>query len=291
MRLLLFLLLLISAPTQAQGHSPAPETPAKTNTSRGDAKSSPSISSAADCCQSDGQPAPTRSQPPPTDGSHVWTIVVAFAALVQAIAAVFAVCIYQRQTRLMRHSNSAFIAQVRVMNKQARILDQSVAAAEKSAAAALQTVSSLEKLERPFLMVEVRNLTAVWIVNKGKVPAKITWYNPSGSLRFWTQEDMDGMPFDFDYGAYFDSTDLEVMNVAWVPPDGEMALAHLAWPELRDDIKMQWENGRKATYLLSAVKYRGVLTKEEFITRWCFRWVDHYNGLRLAGPPNYNSNT
>ena len=167
-------------------------------------------------------------------------------------------------------------------------MSKQVEASNKSAEAALKGVLTLEKLERPFLMIELRGeqiKTQVWIVNKGKVPAQIIWYNPSGTLIFPTHEEMEKLPDDYSYGYLYNDQHSEAFNVPWIAPDAEMELGSFDWTimdSLDEETIRQYRIGAKVALFLSTVKYRGMLTETIFESRWCFRWVgkDH-GGLKL----------
>jgi hypothetical protein len=184
------------------------------------------------------------------------------------------------------------------MAAQNLILEKSVAVSEKSASAALQSASALEKLERPFLMLELRGTNdkfkdEIWLVNKGKVPAQILWFNPQGSIRIQTREEMEAMPpvEEFYYGFLHDNETAKVLNVPWIAPEGEMRLTSFDWVSLRDEMKLASEK-LKHFYLLSTVKYRGMLSEKVYESRWCVRWFGiNFGGLRLDGPPGYNDYT
>ena len=166
-------------------------------------------------------------------------------------------------------------------------------ASQNSAEAAAKGVAAIEKLERPFLMIELRGQpkSEVWIVNKGKVPAQIVWYNPSGSLLIKTREEIENLPDAFNYGFLHDVDTAQVLNVPWIAQDGEMKLCTFEWIALQDELKLAYQTGQKFALLLSTVKYRGMLTNKVYESRWCFRWFGRDHGLRLDGPHGYNDYT
>jgi len=234
------------------------------------------------------------------------TSAIATCAALQFFALIGQAVIYCRQTRIQRHSATIIAAQARTMARQAKesreafrvqneIAERSIAAAEKSADAALKSAIFLEKVERPFLMLELRGEPAkdeVWIVNKGKIPAQIVWYEPSGMPKFLSDEETENMPSAAEYNYGFGLNNSEVFNVPWIAPDGEMRLFNFDWRAMEQDIAEIWRTQRRHTYVLSTVKYRGMLNDTKFESRWCYRWYGgQYGGLRLAGPYGYNSYT
>jgi hypothetical protein len=143
-------------------------------------------------------------------------------------------------------------------------------------------------------MIELRGNTIkdeVSIVNKGKVPAQIVWYNPTGSLTMRTHEEIDNMPADFNYGYLHNVETAQVLNVPWIAPEGEMYLTSFAWIDLGEELTLAYRTGQKYALLLSTVKYRGIITDRIYESRWCFRWHGSQYGLKLAGPYGYNSYT
>jgi hypothetical protein len=189
------------------------------------------------------------------------------------------------------------IWQARVYERQYKIMGDALVASNKSADAAQRSLAALEKLERPFLMIEVRSggggerRNQVWTVNKGKVPAQIIWWNPA-PMFIWPEHDEE-LPQDFGYGlGYYDPL-MEIINVEWLAPEGEMHLCHFdanLLGELADNIKVEVNDGRRIIYYLSALKYKGMLNDTIYETRWCFRWPSP-RGLYLSGPPGYNKYT
>lgn len=200
------------------------------------------------------------------------TLVIALAAAVQAGTAIWQARVYERQYDIM---------------------SKALIASNKNADAALQGVVALEKLERPFLMIELRGeiKDEVWIVNKGKVPAQILWYNPSGSLIMKTHEEMENLLPDFHYGFLHDAEGAQIINVPWIAPEGEMKLCQFEWIALASELTHAYQTGQKFALLLSTVKYRGMLTDKVYESRWCFRWLGKNHGLKLDGPFGYNSYT
>ncbi len=65
----------------------------------------------------------------------------------------------------------------------------------------IKTANALEKLERPFLTIEVRGQikNQVWAVNKGKVPAHLIWFNETPTP-VWLKID-EVFPPEYNYGA------------------------------------------------------------------------------------------
>jgi hypothetical protein len=208
----------------------------------------------------------------------VLTVVIAFAAVVQALTAIWQARVYERQYKIM---SDALIA------------------SNQSADAALKGVIALEKLERPFLMIELRGQlkvkTQVWIVNKGKIPAQILWHNPDGILIFQTREEIEKLPRNYPYAFGYDDTRHEGSNDPWLAPGEEMQLTYFNWTKaigsLDAETIRQYQVGDKLALFLSAVKYRGMLTETIFETRWCFRWFGPDQELKLYGPAGYNKYT
>jgi hypothetical protein len=216
------------------------------------------------------------------------TIVIAVAACIQAAVAIWQAIIYKRQYDVM---------------------SQALVASNQSAEAALKGVAALEKLERPFLMIEVRSTkiinlrtgqeaqrihNQVWAVNKGKIPAQIIWINPVGTV-LYPRGDADlAQTSNYNYGIGYYEKDAEVINVEWIAPDAEREIAsfnYTALHELPEDIKGAIQRGERWICFMSAMKYRGMLNDTIFESRWCFRWGGEEHGLRLAGPYGYNKYT
>ena len=205
---------------------------------------------------------------------ELWlTLVIAVAAIVQAGVSIFQWRVYRLQTRAMfstlRHS-------------------------AKSATAAIRSVNALEKLERPFLMVELRGADfkdQVWIVNKGKVPAQIRWYNPDGKFLLKTHEEIDNLPTDFDYGFLHDSEGAQILNVPWIAPEGEMYLCRFNWIALSEELTHAYQTGQKYALLVGLIRYKGMVTDKIYESRWCVRWLGNKFGLKLDGPFGYNDYT
>lgn len=198
------------------------------------------------------------------------TLVIALAALVQAGTAIWQARVYERQYKIM---SDALIA------------------SNQSADAALKGVVALEKLERPFLMIEVRDMTHVWAINKGKVPAQIIWINPMPKF-IWPLYDEE-LPADYSYGLNYYNPHVEIMNVEWLAPGSEKHLCYFdpsVLSELGGDLKNDLTGGRRTLYFLSAIKYRGMLNDTIFESRWCYRWAMP-PGLFLSGPYGYNKYT
>jgi hypothetical protein len=209
-------------------------------------------------------------------------VIGSCAAIIQA-ALTFAIwLIYRRQTEIMN----------RALNETHR----GSSAAQSSADAALASLKAFEKLQRPFLMVEVRNHTEVWIINKGRVAAQIVWIDtaPTWITKEW--EKLEEMPADYNYGPHYDDQGTEVFNQPWLAPEGERNVATFdpttaTSEEIGLRNKVQLTMGSRVLYFLSAIKYRGILNDKVFESRWCFSW-SHAKGLYHAGPwPSYNSYT
>lgn len=201
------------------------------------------------------------------------TCVIALAAFVQAGVSIFQWSVYRKQYATM---------------------SETLTETRKSADAAMKGIAAIESLERPFLMVELRGNTIkdeVWIVNKGKIPAQIIWYNPHGSLIMKTHEQTENLPPNFDYGYLHNVETAQVVNVPWIAPGGEMYLTQFAWVDLGEELTLAYQSGQQFALLLSTVKYRGMLTEKIYESRWCFRWLGNQYGLKLFGPYGYNSYT
>jgi hypothetical protein len=200
------------------------------------------------------------------------TAAIALAAIAQTGIACWQVCVYRRQAKLMV---------------------QSLAISEKSAEAAVRSNFNLEKLERPFLIIELRGLPQheVWAVNKGRVPAQIIWHNPEGRIIFPDRDKMDELPPNFDYGQGYYMPNTEQFNIPWIPPGGEIKVATCEFIATNSDIAADIQNGRKAVLILSGLKYRGMLNDSRFESRWCFRHWGRQRNLTYSGPHGYNSYT
>jgi hypothetical protein len=225
------------------------------------------------------------------------------AADAQAKAAIEQVKSAQVQTVVAQAQADAAAAQVevarsqlRVYERQYEIMSDALVASNKSADASLRSVAALEKLERPFLMIEVRRGSGgerrnqVWTVNKGKVPAQIIWWNPAPM--FISPEHDEKLPQDYGYGVgYYDP--MEIINVEWLAPEDEMHLCYFdasLVELLPDNVRRDVSEGRRVIYYLSALKYRGMLNDTIYESRWCFRWPST-RGLFLSGPSGYNKYT
>lgn len=276
-KLLLLLIVALSIPTQSQSNPESSNNPSNAHPGQQSAQSPPGIAQSDVSSQRQNRPDPKEA-----DRSHslrdylgiALTIVIAAAACTQAGCAFWQARIYKRQYDVM---SNALIA------------------SNTSAEAAAKSVAALEKLERPFLMIELRGADArdeVWIVNKGKVPAQITWYNPTASLRLMTHEEIENMPSHFNYGFLHDREGAQVLNVPWIAPEGEIKLCQFDWIALAPELTIAYQTGQKFAIFLSTVKYRGMVTDRVYESRWCCRWFGkQYGGLRLDGPLGYNSYT
>ncbi len=280
MRLILFALLLLSSPVQSQNSSPSQNHPANTQGAQNKTEAAQALAQPVVSQQNDQADHSQRTAHAKPTGDTVYLLLTGAIAL----AAVFQAIIAWRQGK--------------TFEKQYDVMSQALIASNQSAESALKGVVALEKLERPFLMVELRGndkfKDEIWLINKGKVPAQILWFNPSGSLRIQTREQMEEMPTaeKFDYGFLHDQQGAQVLNVPWIAPEGEMKLTWFDWISLKEDLKHAYQTQQKFAFLLSTVKYRGMLNDTIFESRWCCRWFgESHGGLRLDGPHGYNSYT
>jgi hypothetical protein len=209
------------------------------------------------------------------------TGVIALATVAQAVFAFIQRREFQRQYKIM---SDALVSS-----------NVSAEAANKSAEAASKGIVALEKMERPFLMIEVRGTfnNQVWLVNKGRIPAQIVWHNPSGSILF-PDFQFEELPAEANYGFGYDDPHMEEINVPWIAPGAEMELASYSLvlaQELGEKLRSELNVGTKCALFFSSVKYRGMLNDTIFESRWCFRWLGQNRGLRPAGPYGYNKYT
>jgi hypothetical protein len=270
-----FLCLLLS-PIQAYNQPKPADYSAHPDTSQNGTQSSATVpqSSVGDQTQNkSGQDKSERKHGSLFDYLGVFlTVVIALAACIQAGVSIWQARVYERQYE--------------AMNKQ-------VTASNQSAEAALKGITALEKLERPFLMVELRGQD-VWLVNVGKIPAQIIWHNPSGTLIF-PDTDFEKLPVDYNYGVGYYEPNSEVFNVEWMAPKAERQLCYFDWLSIRGAIGPEMLNElnafRRVILFLSAVKYRGMLSETVYESRWCYKWLGEKNGLRLGGPYGYNKYT
>ncbi|HEY1986739.1 MAG TPA: hypothetical protein VGG85_15085 [Terracidiphilus sp.] len=277
-RILALTFLVILAPAYSQDQAKPANNSDHTHESQQTAQSPPGIRQAQINENSEGKA--SQNQRPATERSSfnglniALTIVIALAACVQAGVAIWQSIIYKRQYNVM---SDALIA------------------SNKSAEAAAKGVAAIEKLERPFLMIEVRGEITkgeVWIVNKGKLPAQIVWINEF-PIPIWPRFDEE-LPDNYEYGAGYHDSRVEIINIEWIAPKQKRMVARFdagIVNQLSDGIRSEISTGNRVLYLLSAIKYRGMLSDTIFESRWCFRWGGPQFGLRLAGPYGYNRYT
>jgi hypothetical protein len=189
------------------------------------------------------------------------------------------------------------IWQARVYERQYKIMGDALVASNESADAAQRSLAVLEKLERPFLMIDLRSGSGgerrnqVWTVNKGKVPAQIIWWNNAPVPIFPKQD--EELPQDYNYGFGYYDPGAAMFNEEWLAPQGEKCLCsfNASFLEgLAESTRRELNDGRRILYYLSALKYKGMLNDTIFESRWCFSWPSP-RGLYLSGPYGYNKYT
>ena len=164
-------------------------------------------------------------------------------------------------------------------------------AGEDAANAALLNAQALINAERPWLIVEASGFPyiALKMVNKGRTPAQLIWYSnvPSVSNRLIT--DPMGAPH---YGAHYDEVGMQIMNIPMVFPDANIPAGEYDVTAIQQLAPEQWEEIRvmkRLLYIYSAIKYKGPLSDDIYVTKYCFRVGS--NGPVMAGDPGYNDHT
>jgi hypothetical protein len=275
MRLLLFGLLLLSTPVQSQNTPVADNHPGAPQSGQ---QPAPYTVSQPGIAPQKGNQAPenqggTNSKSPSNTVYLILTGVIAFATICQAVIA---------------------WRQGKIYEKQYTVMSEALVASNTSAEAAAKGILALEKLERPFLMVELRKQEEIWLVNVGRIPAQIIWHNPCGTLIF-PDADFKELPDDYNYGMGYYDEGSEVFNVEWMAPKTERQLCYFDWLStqgaISDEMMKELNSFRKVLLFLSAVKYRGMLSETVYESRWCYKWLGAKNGLRLGGPYGYNKYT
>lgn len=160
--------------------------------------------------------------------------------------------------------------------------------------AAQKQVEYMIASERPFVLVEVRDNTELWIRNCGKSAANFVYLTSVFTLsfpEFVNEEQEYVMRKQHPYGAIYESTSATQINVQWLAPGDSRFLARFD-PTVLNDLderrKAELATGLRTVRLYSAIKYRGIASPDVFETRFCYGWHDHSHSLYMDGPPGYN---
>jgi len=176
-----------------------------------------------------------------------------------------------------------------------RAIKRQTDVASAAAEAAKLNAQAVINAERPFILVESRGDrgTEFWIKNCGKSPAQMLHIDPIPKMawpKFDAAEQEWEMPVPPNYGNAHESG--EQFNVAWLAP-GEERCFHSFDPsifkEFAGTLRAELNQGLRRFYLYHGIKYRGIITKDVFETRYCYAWGAR--GFYMAGPYGYNKNT
>jgi hypothetical protein len=126
-------------------------------------------------------------------------------------------------------------------------------------------------------------------VNKGRSTARIVFWNNIPTAVTPLAGDNMGNP---QYGAVYADSRMEIINIAPIPPGGEMDIGSYSTHYIEEGNPYLWEEIRtlkRFLYLYSAIKYKGFLSDDVYESRWCF--LVRSMGPLMAGDPGYNQYT
>lgn len=197
-----------------------------------------------------------------------------------------------------------------VLKGQSGILEQSVAAAEKSAQAALLSVETMRNAERPWMFIEIEKLEqtisqgdqpifTVKFVNQGRTPAEVV------SLDFHL-DSRNGID-DFPIPPTYLNGGFSMVSTRMIAPGRPFALPGEPYINLPDNYTSEtWDeikrSQRRATCWGKLV-YRDLIKRPASIhvagndhgilheTCFCYFWSPRLNEFLITGPLGYNKHT
>lgn len=174
---------------------------------------------------------------------------------------------------------------------------QAADAAKSASQAAARQVDHMIASERPFVLIEVRNNTELWVRNCGKSAARFIYYDPTAIKLGYPEFDsamqdhvMRQPPY---YGEIYSSQTMIQINTPWLAPGDSREFTYFdltILSDLDDRTKAEIGRGHRAIRFYSAIKYRGIASPDIFETRFCYGYTAQ-RGLYMAGPYGYNENT
>jgi hypothetical protein len=172
-----------------------------------------------------------------------------------------------------------------------RKIERQTKAGEDAANAALLNAQALINAERPWLMVEACGFPSITLkmVNKGRTPAQLIWYSKVPSVCDHLTGELMGEPH---YGKYYDEVGVQIMNVPMIFPDGEMPAGEYSVTALQQEFPERWKEicaKKRQLHLYSAIKYKGPLSEDVYVTKYCF--LVKSTGAVMSGDPGYNDHT
>ena len=180
----------------------------------------------------------------------------------------------------------------RKVGRQTDATERAVEATEKAVLATQRTTQAYVNVERPFIEVVAEgdaDSVTFTAFNKGRTPAQILYINP---MLDWDVVDFGNtLPSEPNYTGWNEQA--EAFNLTWIFPDNKGYLigsfqtrSHYSnCPEREVSLR----SFASSLFIYSAIRYRGTLGENTYITRFCYKLA--LAKFILSGPYGYNQNT